>query len=88
MINFGMHNWMIPIIIIFWSQQTLSFILKLWGFSFLHFYKTLIDSTCVRVDLTRDRDMVFSETVKLSLLFKHPLKIQYNKVHTMFVLLQ
>ena len=50
--------------------------------------KLKIDSTCVRVDLTRDRDMVFSETVKLSLLFKHPLKIQYNKVHTMFVLQQ
>ena len=48
-----------------------------------------MDSTCVRVDLTRDRDMVFSETVKLNLPFEHPLKIQYNnKVHTMFVLLQ
>ena len=72
-------NFMTPILLLSWSHPTLPypFVLKI--------YTTQIDCTCVRVDLTRDRDMVYSETVP----FMHlPLKIQYNKVQTMFVLLQ
>ena len=59
-------------------------VLYLQALSWSAFCSSQIHCTCVRVDLTRDRDMVFSETVIFYACF---LKIQSNKVHTIFVLL-